>query len=83
MKLPPDIADAVIKAAGQILADRLEAEGLDELQLFTMQEVADRLKVSKGTAIRLVREYVELGEASRRVTPATLRKLIEDRTISG
>jgi transposase len=83
MKLPPDIAAAVIKAAGQILADRLEAQGLDELQLFTMKDVADRLKVSKGTAIRLVREYVELGEASRRVTPATLRKLIQDRTISG
>lgn len=82
MRLPKEIADAVVKAAGRELADRMGAS-MDELQLFTMQEVADRLKVSKGTASRLVKEYVELGEASRRVTPATLRKLIEDRTISG
>lgn len=81
MKLSPDIAEAVVKAAGKELADRM-AGALDELQLFTMQEVADRLRVSKGTAIRLVSEFVELGEASRRVTPATLRKLIESRKIS-
>ncbi len=82
MKLPPEIADAVVKAAGRELADRMGAS-MDELQLFTIAEVAERLRVSEPTARRLVREYVELGEASRRVTPATLRKLIEDRTISG
>jgi hypothetical protein len=80
MKLPSEIADAVVKAAGKELAAGMLAQ-VEDLQLFTMQEVADRLRVSKGTAIRLVREYVELGEASRRVTPATLRKLIEDRRV--
>ena len=81
MKLPSDIADAVVKAAGKELAAGMLSQ-VEDLQLFTMQEVADRLRVSKGTAIRLVREYVELGEASRRVTPATLRQLIESRKIS-
>jgi DNA-binding MarR family transcriptional regulator len=80
MKLPQEIADAVVKAAGKELAASLK-EYVQDLQLFTLQEVADRLKVSKGTANRLVKEYVELGEASRRVTPATLRRLIEERTI--
>jgi hypothetical protein len=80
MKLPQEIADAVVKAAGKELAASLK-EHVQDLQLFTLQEVADRLKVSKGTANRLVKEYVELGEASRRVTPATLRQLIEERTI--
>lgn len=81
MNLPADITAAVVKAAGKELADRM-AGAMDDLQLFTIAEVAERLRVSKGTAIRLVKEYVELGEASRRVTPATLRKLIEDRKIS-
>lgn len=81
MKLPTDIAEAVVKAAGKELADRMAAS-VEDLQLFTLQEVADRLRVSKGTASRLVSEYVELGEASKRVTPATLRKLINSRMIS-
>jgi hypothetical protein len=81
MKLPADIAEAVVKAAGKELAERI-APAVEDLQLFTLQEVADRLRVSKGTASRLVSEYVELGEASRRVTPATLRKLINSRMIS-
>ena len=80
MKLPNDIAEAVVKAAGKELAASMLAH-VEDLQLFTLQEVADRLKVSKGTASRLINEYVELGEASKRVTPATLRQLIEDRTI--
>lgn len=81
MKLSAEIADAVVKAAGKELAASLLAQ-VEDLHLFTLQEVADRLKVSKGTASRLVNEYVELGEASRRVTPATLRQLIEDRKVS-
>lgn len=80
MKLPADITEAVVKAAGKELADRL-ASTLDDLQLFTISDVATRLRVSEPTARNLVREYVELGEASRRVTPATLRRLIEDRKI--
>lgn len=81
MKLPADIAEAVVKAAGKELAARLALE-LEDLQLFTISEVAARLKVSEPTARNLVKDYVELGEASRRVTPATLRKLINSRMIS-
>ena len=81
MKLSAEIAEAVVKAAGKELADRL-AHGLEDLQLFTIREVAERLRVSEPTARNLVKEYVELGEASRRVTPATLRQLIEDRKVS-
>lgn len=81
MRLSPEIADAVVKAAGKELAASLAAN-VEDLQLFTMQEVADRLRVSKVTAIRLVREYVDLGEASKRVTSRTLRRLIEERKVS-
>lgn len=81
MKLSAEIADAVVKAAGKELADRL-THGLEDLQLFTIREVAERLRVSEPTARNLVKEYVELGEASRRVTPAMLRQLIEDRKVS-
>jgi transposase len=81
MKLAPDIAEAVVKAAGRELAERI-APAVEDLQLFTISQVAARLQVSEPTARNLVKEYVELGEASKRVTPATLRKLIEDRKIS-
>ena len=76
-----DIAEAVVKAAGKELA-ALVAVQLEDLQLFTISDVAARLKVSEPTARNLVKDYVELGEASRRGTPATLRKLINSRTIS-
>lgn len=82
MKLPPDIAAAVIKATAKELADRMESR-LDDLELFTIKQVAARLKVSEPTARRLIPEYVELGEASKRVSAATLRRLIEERTIPG
>lgn len=72
--------EAIIKAAAVEIANRMEASNAD-LELFTMQQVADRLKVSKGTAIRLCKEVVELGESSRRISAAQLRKLIESRTI--
>jgi transposase len=81
VKLAPDIAEAVVKAAGKELADRI-APAVEDLQLFTISQVATRLQVSEPTARSLVKEYVELGEASKRVTPATLRKLIDDRKIS-
>lgn len=81
MKLPADISAAVIKATAKELADRMEAGGLDDLQLFTISEVAGRLKVSEPKARALVSEYVELGEASKRISPATLRRLIMERTI--
>lgn len=81
MKLPPEITSALIKATAKELADRMEASGLDDLQLFTITDVAGRLKVSEPKARQLLTEYVELGEASKRISPATLRRLIADRTI--
>lgn len=81
MNLPADVAEAVCQAAGKELADRMAAS-MEDLQLFTLSEVAGMLKISTQSARRLVRNYVELGEASRRITPATLRQLIADRAIS-
>lgn len=81
MKLPGDILAAVVKATAKELADRLEAGGLDELQLFTFREVAARLQVSEPTARKLVSEFVELGEETKRVSPRTLRDLIATRTV--
>jgi len=81
MTLPPAIADAVIKAAGKELA-AAAAEHVNDLQLFTIRDAAERLKVSEPTARRLIHEYVELGEASKRVSAGALRRLIESRTIS-
>ena len=78
--LPSDLTNAVVKATAKELADRLQ-DGMDDLRLFTLRDVCDRLKVSDKTAKKLLREYVELGEASIRVSPAALRKLISDRTI--
>lgn len=80
MKLPPDIAAAVIKATAKKLADRMETR-IDDLELFTIRDLAARLKVSEPKARALVSEYVELGEASKRISAATLRRLIQDRTI--
>lgn len=80
MKLPPDITAAVIKATANELADRMEA-GAGELELFTIRQVAERLKVSEPKVRRLVSEFVELGEASKRISANTLRKLIAERTI--
>lgn len=80
MKLPADIAAAVIKATAKELADRFEAR-MDDLELFTIPDVCRRLKVSDKTAKKILHEYVELGEATIRVSPAELRRLITDRTI--
>lgn len=80
MKLPPDIAAAVIKATAKELADRMETR-LDDLELFTIRDVAARLKVSEPKARAVLSEYVELGEASKRVSAATLRRLIDERTV--
>lgn len=81
MKLPAEITAAIIRAAAVELADRLEASaGLESLELFTITEVAARLKVSEPKARALVRDYVDLGEASKRVTKGMLARLIEGRT---
>jgi hypothetical protein len=80
IKLPPDISAAVIKATAVELADRMESH-FEDLELFTISQLAARLKVSEPKARALVSEYVELGEASKRISAATLRRLIADRTI--
>lgn len=81
MTFPKEIAAAVIQATAKELADRLERDGLEDLRLFTAADVAERLKVSLSTARALMREHVDLGEASKRVTPAILRRMIEERTV--
>ena len=80
MKLPADITAEIVRAASQIVADRL-AEEAATLKLYTIAQAAKILEVSEPKARRLVSEYVELGEASKRVSAATLRKLITDRTM--
>lgn len=82
MNISTEVAEAIFTAAGEALAQRIGAE-LDSLQCVTIKEAAKTLSVSQAKARRLINEYVELGEASRRVTLATLRKLIESRTIKG
>ena len=80
MTLPPAITELVIAATAKELAAAMQADS-DDLQLFTVAQAAERLQVSPGTVRRLVSEYVELGEATRRISATTLRKLIESRTI--
>ncbi len=83
MNLPADLTAALIKATAKELADRMESRGLEDLELFTIREVAERLKVSepKARALMTKHQYVELGESSKRVSAATLRRLIDERTI--
>ena len=80
MKLPAELVKAVIAATPAELADRLENK-VGEFELFTIRQVAERLKVSEPKVRRLVSEYVELGEASRRISAKTLNRLIHERTI--
>jgi len=80
MNLPPDITAAVIKATAIELADRV-SPALEELQLVSLKTACEILGVGKTKARSLIAEYVELGEKSPRVSVATLRRLIADRTI--
>ena len=80
MTLPPAIANRVIEAAAHEIANRAGCE-LTELQLLTYDEAARLLGVSKSSARRMIREFVELGEATRRVKLSTVKELIETRTI--
>jgi len=68
-----------IGAAKELAAElRTSAQGL---RLLTFRQAAELLGVSEPTARRLIKEYVELGEASKRVSLATLEKLISARTV--
>lgn len=67
-----------------ITAKELAAEMRDEvasMRLLTVRQTAEMLGVSEPTARRLIKEYVELGEATKRVSLATIRQIIADRTI--
>lgn len=80
MKLPPDIADAVVKEAAKQIADRVFTEAA-ELQLISIETAAEILGTSIPTARALIREHVELGERCRRVRLSTVRKVIAERTV--
>jgi hypothetical protein len=79
MNIPPDITQAIVTAAARELADRAAGE-LDELQLVSIAKAAQVLDVSQSTARRVIREFVDLGEASRRVRISHLRDIIKART---
>ena len=59
MKLPPDIAAAIIAEAGRIYAAQLR-EDLAGSRLLTLQQAADMLGVSKPTARALAGAVVAL-----------------------
>jgi hypothetical protein len=79
MTLPKEIAAAVVAAAAKELAASVCGQ-IDDLQLVTIGRAAAILGVSEPKARRLIKSYVDLGEASKRVRVTTLRKLIEERT---
>jgi predicted transcriptional regulator of viral defense system len=76
-----DIESMVETAVGNHLRD-ITARELADMQLVTIREAASLLGVGEAMARRLLGEYVELGEASRRYRVATVRRLIEARTFS-
>jgi hypothetical protein len=85
MTLPAAITEAIIAAVVKAVAKEITERmlpRLDELELFTIRDVAERLKVSQAKAKRLMAEHVELGEATRRYRLSTLQRVIEQRTIS-
>lgn len=80
MKLPEDIAARVVDATAKVLAERVNGD-LDELQLIPLKKAAELLGVSEPKARQLIREFVDLGESSRRVRVSVLKTIIESRTI--
>ena len=82
IKLPPELTGVVVKAMAHELA-ALMVPHLEDVQLLTINQVAERLQVSSVTARKLVKEceHVDLGEASQRISVRQLRALIESRTV--
>lgn len=80
MRLPEEIAARVVAATAKELADRVTPD-LDDLQLVPIRRAADLLGVSEPKARALIREFVDLGEASKRVRLSVLKSIIESRTI--
>lgn len=81
MNLPADIADAVVKAAAVVIADRMSST-FEDFQMFTIGQVAAALKVSEPTARRLIRDHIDLGEASKRISVTQFRALVASRTVN-
>lgn len=75
-----ELHERIAAGAAKELAAEMRGE-MRELRLLTFKQAADVLGVSEPTARRLIREYVELGEAIKRVSIKTLMALIESRTI--
>jgi hypothetical protein len=80
MNLPEDIAVRVVAATAKLLADRVD-DDLDEMLLVPFKVAAKILGVSEPKARSLIREYVDLGESSRRVRVSVLKTIIASRTI--
>lgn len=80
MKLPPDIAAAIIAEAGREYAAQLR-EDLAGSQLLTLQQAADMLGVSKPTARALAGVVVDLGPQSTRIEFSRIKQLIESRRV--
>lgn len=78
MNIPDDI---IVAAAATEISKRMMIYA-QELELFTIPQVARMLKISPPAVRRLLPRHVDLGVASTRVSAAQLRKLIESRTIN-
>ena len=78
MNIPDDI---IVAAAATEISKRMMIYA-QELELFTIPQVARMLKISPPAVRRLLPRHVDLGVASTRVSAAQLRKLIESRTVN-
>jgi len=80
MKLPADIAQAVIATAAREVALMLKTD-MEGNQLVTLQQAADLLGVSKATAKTLAGAVVDLGPQSPRIELSRIKHLIESRRV--
>ena len=77
-----NISDDIIVAAAATEISKRMMIYAQELELFTIPQVARMLKISPPAVRRLLPRHVDLGVASTRVSAAQLRKLIESRTVN-
>lgn len=80
MKISDDLA-ALLADSMKGVVRELAAPHIAEIQLVTIREAAALLGVGETKARSLISEYVDLGEKSPRVRLATLRQLIDERTM--
>ena len=81
MNLPLIITESVLRHTACEIADRLETN-LAAVQLVPLKEAARLLSVSPKTAKRLLVNYVELGEATRRYKLSEITALVDARSIN-